>query len=141
MNSVRNFFIRKKNSLTSEQQEKPENLEMEICSGDVALRPVTDALFARVVDIIQKQKDELQALGKSTLEACFRTNRSNEDTDLTLVRNFFRRKKSSLTAEQQEKLQQLESEICAALNLEDFDRFLSILRNRAQELAHARLPD
>ena len=114
---------------------------MEICTGDVALRPVTDALFARVVDIIQKQKDELQALGKSCLEACFQTNKSNENKDLTFVRNFFRRKKNSLTAEQQEKLQQLESEICAALNLEDFDRFLSILRNRAQELAHARLPD
>ena len=138
---VRNFFRRKKFSLTSEQEAQLENLEMEICTGDVALRPVTEALFARVVEIIQKQKDELQALGKSSLEACFQTNKSNENKDLTFVRNFFRRKQNSLTAEQQEKLQQLESEICAALNLEDFDRFLSILRNRAQELAHARLPD
>ena len=138
---VRNFFNRKKNCLTAEQEAQLENLQMEICAGDVALRPVTDELFARVVDIIQKQKDKLQALGKSSLEACFQTNKSNEDKDLKFVRNFLNRKINSLTAAQQEKLQQVELEICAALNLDDFDRFVSILRNRAQELAHARLPD
>ena len=94
-NFVRNFFNRKKNSLTSEQAEQLENLEVEICSGDVALRPVADALFARVVDIIHKQKDELQALGKSSLEACFQTNKSNENKDWNFVRNFFNRKKFS----------------------------------------------
>ena len=46
---------------------------MEICSGDVALRPVTDALFARVVDIIETRKEELEAMSKTTLEACFQT--------------------------------------------------------------------
>ena len=90
---VRNFFNRKKNCLTAEQEAQLENLQMEICAGDVALRPVTDELFARVVDIIHKQKDELQALGKSSLEACFQTNKSNEDKDLKFVRNFFNRKK------------------------------------------------
>ena len=110
---ARNFFRRKKNSLTPEQQEKLETLEMEVCSGDVALRPVTDALFARVVDIIHKQKDELQALGKSSLEACFQTNKTNEDKDLTFVRNFFRRKMITLTSEQKEQLENLEMEICA----------------------------
>ena len=138
---VRNFFNRKKNCLTAEQEAQLENLQMEICAGDVALRPVTDELFARVVDIIQKQKDKLQALGKSSLEACFQTNKTNEDKDLKFVRNFLNRKINSLTAEQQEKLQQVELEICATLNLDDFDRFVSILRNRAQELAHACLPD
>ena len=44
-------------------------------------------------NIVQKRKNELKALGQRTLEACFQTNKSNEDKDLNFVRNFFNRKK------------------------------------------------
>ena len=137
---ARNFFGRKKNSLTPEQQEKLENLEMEICTGDVALRPVTDAQFARVVYIIQSRKEELEAMGKSTLEACFQTKKSNEDKDLNSVRNFFIRKKCSLTLEQQEKLDNLEMEICRGdmarrpVADPDFSRLVGIMQKRKDEL-------
>ena len=94
----------------------------------MALRPVTDAQFARVVDIIQKRRDEL------SLEACFQTSKSNKDKDFTFVRNFFRRKKSCLTLDQQETLEQLKCEICGTINTEDFERFACILQNRAHDL-------
>ena len=137
---VRNFFNRKKNCLTAEQEAQLENLQMEICAGDVALRPVTDELFARVVDIIHKQKDELQALGKSSLEACFQTNKSNEDKDLKFVRNFFNRKKNCLTAEQEAQLENLQMEICAGdvalrpVTDELFARVVDIIHKQKDEL-------
>ena len=140
LNFVRNFFNRKKYSLTAEQKEQLENLEMEICAGDAALRPVTDALFARVVDIIQKQKDELRALGKSCLEACFQTNKSNENKDWNFVRNFFHRKKISLTAEQKEQLENLEMEICTGdvalwpVTDAQFARVVNIILKQKDEL-------
>ena len=49
------------------------------------------------------------------------------------ARIFFVRKKSSLTVEQQETLEQLKYAICGAMNTEDCERFACILQNRAHD--------
>ena len=72
-----------------------------------ALRPVVHAQFREVVKILQKRKNELQQLGKSTVEACLR---SGEDKDLEYCRNFLRRKKDTLTIAEQQELTSLEEE-------------------------------
>ena len=140
MQFCRNFFRRKQASLTSEQEQELLSLEKGICADAVALRPVVDADFRKFVEIVQKRKDELQKLGKSSLEACFNTNRSNDDKDMQFCRNFFRRKQASLTSEQEQELLSLEKEVCV-VNLDDFRRFTTTLQTRSQELAQARLPD
>ena len=76
-------------NLDSGQKEQIEFWEAKLCNME------KDPEFVRLLDIIHKRKDELQALGKSSLEACFQTNKSNEDKDLKFVRNFFNRKKMS----------------------------------------------
>ena len=140
LKSCRNFLQRKKESLSPEQEQELLSLEKEICADAVALRPVVDADFRKFVEIVQKRKDELQKLGKSSLEACFSTNRSNDDKDLKSCRNFLQRKKESLSSEQEQELLRLEREVCV-VNLDDFRRFTTLLQTRGQELAQTRLPD
>ena len=128
----RNFFRRKSDSLTEAQKEELARWEAEICVDSAALRPVVHAQFREVVKILQKRKNELQQLGKSTVEACLR---SGEDKDLEYCRNFLRRKKDTLSIAEQQELTSLEEEICGAISSEDFHRFVSILQGRVEELA------
>eukprot|EP00434_Breviolum_minutum_P034662 symbB.v1.2.030682.t1/scaffold3473.1/size82075/2 len=128
----RNFFRRKSDSLTEAQKEELARWEAEICVDSAALRPVVHAQFREVVKILQKRKNELQQLGKSTVEACLR---SGEDKDLEYCRNFLRRKKDTLTIAEQQELTSLEEEICGAISSDDFHRFISILQSRVEELA------
>ena len=127
-----NFFHRKAASLTEAQKEELARWEAEICVDSAALRPVVHAQFREVVKILQKRKNELQQLGKSTVEACLR---SGEDKDLEYCRNFLRRKKDTLSIAEQQELTSLEEEICGAISSEDFHRFVSILQGRVEELA------
>ena len=127
----RNFFRRKSDSLTEAQKEELARWEAEICVDSAALRPVVHAQFREVVKILQKRKNELQQLGKSTVEACLR---SGEDKDLEYCRNFLRRKKDTLSIAEQQELTSLEEEICGAISSEDFHRFVSILQGRVEEL-------
>ena len=135
-----NFLKRKKSSFSPEQEQELISLEREICADDVALRPVVDADFRKFAEIVHKRKDELHKLGKSSLEACLNTQHSRSDKDLTFCFNFLKRKKSSFSAEQEQELISLETEVCA-VNLDEFRRFTTTLQNRGQELAQARLPD
>ena len=135
-----NFLKRKEASVSPEQEQELVSLEREICADDVALRPVVDADFRKFVEIAHKRKDELQKLGKSSLEACFNTQHSKIDKDLKFCSNFFQRKKASFNPEQEEELLSLETEVCV-VNLDEFRRFTTTLQNRGQELAQARLPD
>ena len=135
-----NFLKRKKASFSAEQEQELVSLEREICADDVALRPVVDADFREFAEIVHKRKDELRKLGKSSLEACLNTQHSRSDKDLTFCFNFLKRKKSSFSAEQEQELLSLETEVCA-VNVDEFRRFTTTLQNRGQELAQARLPD
>ena len=58
-----------------------------------------------------------------------------EDKDLKFGRIFFTRKAASLTEEQKQALTEFEVEICKTVNFDNFNRFVSILQDRAQELA------
>ena len=127
-----NFFHRKAASLTNAQKEELAKWEAEICVDSAALRPVVHAQFREVVKILQKRKNELQQLGKSTVEACLR---SGEDKDLEYCRNFLRRKKDTLSIAEQQELTSLEEEICGAISSDEFHRFVSILQGRVEELA------
>ena len=136
-----NFLKRnKKASFSPEQEQELLSLEMDICADGAALRPVVDADFRKFVEIVQKCKDELQKLGKSSLEACFNTQHTKSDKDLTFCFNFLKRKKASFSPEQEQELLTLEKEVFI-VNLDEFRRFTTTLQNRGQELAQARLPD
>ena len=134
-----NFFIRKAASLTDAQKEELAKWEAEICV-DVALRPAVDKDYNRLLEIVEKRKTDLQELGKSSLEECFLTHKSNTDKDLKFGQNFFRRKAASLTDAQKEELARWEAEICvdsAALRPavdKDFKRLLEILQKRKTDL-------
>ena len=91
-----NFLKRKKASFSPEQEEERLRLEREICTDDEALRPVVDADFRKFAEIVHKRKDELQKLGKSSLEACFNTQHSKIDKDLKFCSNFNGRKLHSI---------------------------------------------
>ena len=70
----------------------------------VASRPAVDKDYNRLLEILENRKTDLQELGKSSLEECFLTNKSNTDKDLKFGRNFFNRKAASLTEAQKEEL-------------------------------------
>ena len=129
-----NYFSRKALSLSDEQKEELGKWEKEICGDGVALRPADDKEFNRLLEILERCKKDLQNLGKTSLEACFMTNQSNQDKDLKFGQNYFRRKALSLTEEQRHFLTPFEVEICKTVNFDDFDRFVSILQDRAEEL-------
>ena len=91
-------------------------------------------IYNRLLEILENRKSDLQNLGKTSLEDCFMTNQSNQNKELQFARNFFRRKASSLTEEQKQILTPFEVEICETVNFDDFNRFVSILQDRAEEL-------
>ena len=136
----RNFFRRKKASLSSEQEQELLSLEREICADSAAPRPLVDADCRKFVEIVQKRKDELQKLGKSSLEACFNTQHSKSDKDLRFCFNFLKRKKACFSPEQEQELLSLEMDICAdgaALRPvvdADFRKFVEIVQKRKDEL-------
>ena len=81
---------------------------------------------------------------KPSLEACFNSNLSNTDKDLKFCRNFLKRKKTSVTDEQQKVVDEWEEIICGdgaglcpAIDA-DFTRLLSILENREDDLRQMR---
>ena len=130
----RNYFSRKALSSSDEQKEELGKWEKEICGDGVAVRPADDKEFNRLLEILERRKKDLQNLGKTSLEACFMTNQSNQDKDLKFGQNYFSRKALSLTEEQRQILTPFEVEICKTVNFDDFDRFVSILQDRAEEL-------
>ena len=109
---VQNFFRRKAASWAEAQKEELARWKAEICVDSVALRPAVDQEFSRLLEILENRKTELQGLGKTSLEECFLTNKSNKDKDLQFGRNFFRRKAASLTEAQKEELARWKAEIC-----------------------------
>ena len=133
----RNFFRRRESSLTEEQKQELAIWEAEICG--VALRPAAvDNEYNRLLEILESRKSDLRSCGKKSLKDCFMTNKSNQDKELKFGQNFFRRKESSLTEEQKKTLAEFEDEICKTVNFDDFDRFVTILQDRAQELSALR---
>ena len=128
-----NFWKRKKASFSPEQEQQLLSLEREICAEDVALRPVPDVDFRKFVEIVQKRKAELQKLSKSSLEACFNTQHSKSDKDLTFCANFWKRQKASFSPEQKQQLLSLEREICTEDDV-DFRKFVEIVQKRKAEL-------
>ena len=136
-----NFFRRKAASLTEAQKEELAKWKAEICGDGEALRPAVDTDFSRLLEILEKRKTDLQALGKASLRDCFSTHQSKQDTDFKFGQNFFRRKAASLTVSQKQELSELEVEICKTVNFDDFNCFVSVLRDRAQDLARLRQTD
>ena len=133
-----NFFHRKTASLTAAQKEELARWEAEICV-DVALRPAVDKDYNRLLEILEKRKTDLQEIGKSSLEECFSTNKSNTDKDFKFGQNFFIRKAASLTDAQKEELAKWEAEICVDVALrpavdKDYNRLLEILEKRKTDL-------
>ena len=136
-----NFFSRKAASLTEAQKEELARWEADICGGSVALRSAVNKEYNRLLEILENRKTELQQLAKESLEECFFTNKSNQDKDLQFGRNFFRRKSALLTEAEKDQLAEFEVEICKTVNFDDFNRFVSVLRDRAQDLAALRCTD
>ena len=137
----KNFFGRKAASLTEEQKQELAKWEQEICGDGVALRPAVDKDFDRLLEILQKRKTDLQNLGKASLQECFTSNQSNLDKDFKFCKIFFGRKAASLSENQKQTLTEFEVEICQTVNFDDFNRFVSILQDRAEELAILRYAD
>ena len=124
---ARNFFSRKAASLTEAQKEELAKWEAEICGDGEALRPAVDTDFSRLIEILEKRKTDLQALGKASLRDCCLTHESKQDRDFKFGQNFFSRKAASLTVSQKQELSELEVEICKTVNFDDFNCFVSVL--------------
>ena len=121
-------------TLTEDQRNEIAQWEDKLCTKQ------ENADFRHFVNILENRKDELQKLGKTSLEACFNTRHSKSDKDLTFCANFLKRKKASFSAEQEQELVSLEGEICAvdvALRPvvdADFRNFAEIVHKRKDEL-------
>ena len=127
--------------LDEAQKEELAKWEAEICGDGEALRPAVDSEFGRLLEILENRKADLQELGKTSLKDCFVTNKSNKDQDFKFGQNFFSRKAACLTEAQKQELAELEVEICKTVNLDDFNRFVSVLRDRSESLALLRYRD
>ena len=124
--------------LTIEQRQEILEWEAKLC-GNQHMEQSDAKSFAQLTDILQRRKTDLQELGKSSLEACFLTNKSNTDKDLKFGRNFFHRKAASLTDAQKEELARWEAEICVDAALrpaidKDYNLLLEILQRRKTDL-------
>ena len=134
------FFKRKKTSMTDEQQKVVDEWEEIICADGAGLCPAIEADFARLLTVLENREDDLRQMQKTSLEACFNSSLSNTDKDLMFCRNFFKRKKTSMTDEQQKVVDEWEEIICAdgaglcpAIEA-DFARLLTVLENRQDDL-------
>ena len=144
----RNFYGRKKGRLSEEQQKVLEGWNERICDDGAVVRPAIDADFLRLIGILERREDDLKAMRKSSLEACFMTNASNADSELKFGQNFLSRTKNSLSEEQQKVLDEWSEKICGdgavvrpAIDTDAFQRFVFILDSRAQELIALRKHD
>ena len=144
LNFGRNFFKRKKTSMTDEQQKVVDEWEEIICGDGAGLCPAIDADFTRLLTILENRQDDLRQIRKASLEACFNSSLSNRDKDLKFCQNFFKRKKASMTDEQQKVVDEWEEIICAdgaglcpAIDA-DFARLLTILETREDDLRQMR---
>ena len=140
LNFGRNFFQRKKNSMTDDQKKVVDECEKKICGDGAGLCPAIDADFARLLAILETREDDLRQMRKTSLEACFNSNLRNTDKDLQFCRDFLRRKKTSWTDEEQKVVDEWEEKICGdgaglcpAIDA-DFARLLTILENRQDDL-------
>ena len=139
-----NFLRRKKASMTDEQQKVVDEWEEKICGDGAGLCPAIDADFTRLLTILENREDELRQMRKTSLEACFNSSLGNRDKDLRFCQNFLRRKKASMTDEQQKVVDEWEEIICGdgaglcpAIDA-DFTRLLTILENREDDLRQMR---
>ena len=139
-----NFLRRKNASMTHEQQKVVDEWEEKICGDGAGLCPAIDADFTRLLTILENRQDELRQMRKTSLEACFNSSLGNRDKDLRFCQNFLRRKKASMTHEQQKVVDEWEEKICGdgaglcpAIDA-DFTRLLTILENREDELRQMR---
>ena len=139
-----NFFKRKKTSMADEQQKVVDEWEEKIRGDGAGLCPAIDADFARLLTILENRQDDLRQIRKASLEACFNSSLSNRDKDLKFCQNFFKRKKASMTDEQQKVVDEWEEIICAdgaglcpAIDA-DFARLLTILETREDDLRQMR---
>ena len=114
-------------TLTEDQWTEIRRWEDKLCTKQ------EDAEFRKFFNILETRKDELQKLGKSSLEACFNTQHSKRDKDLKFCSNFFQRKKASFSPEQEQQLLSLEKEICHEDDV-DFRKFVEIVQKRKDEL-------
>ena len=124
--------------VTADQKATLMDWERRLCSE------AEDIDFARLLTILENRQDDLRQMQKTSLEACFNSSLSNTDKDLSFCRNFFRRKKTSMTDEQQKVVDEWEEIICAdgaglcpAIDA-DFARLLTILENRQDDLRQMR---
>ena len=70
--------------MTEAQKEELAKWEAEICVDSVAYKE-----YNRLLEILKKRKSDLQDLGKSSLEECFFTNKSNTDQRFAIWSQFF----------------------------------------------------
>ena len=94
-------------SVTADQKATLMDWERRLCSE------AEDIDFARLLTILENRQDDLRQMQKTSLEACFNSSLSNTDKDLSFCRNFLRRKKTSMTDEQQKVVDEWEEIICA----------------------------
>ena len=124
--------------VTADQKATLMDWERRLCSE------AEDIDFARLLTILENRQDDLRQMQKTSLEACFNSSLSNTDKDLSFCRNFWRRKNTSMTDEQQKVVDEWEGKICGdgaglcpAIDA-DFTRLLTILENREDDLRQMR---
>ena len=71
-------------TLTEDQRNEIARWEDKLCTKQ------EDAEFRKFFNILETRKDELQKLSKSSLEACFNTQHSKSNKDLTFCANFWK---------------------------------------------------
>ena len=81
------ILIKIRDGLSEEQRQQIADWEARICCPQESEQSV-QVSFAQFINILQRRKSDLQDLGKTSLEACFMTNKSNQDKDLYLVETF-----------------------------------------------------
>ena len=120
--------------VTADQKATLMDWERRLCSE------AEDIDFAGLLTILENRQDDLREMQKTSLQACFNSNLSKTDKDLKFCQNFFKRKKTSMTDEQQKVVDEWEEIICAdgaglcpAIDA-DFARLLTILENRQDDL-------
>ena len=134
------LYCRLEKNFTEEHKQALKEWEDQICGDDAVLPPAYEAEFNRLIHILENREDELKAMRKSSLEACFMTNASNADSELKFCKNFFTRKKSSLSEEQQKVLEEWNERICddgamaRPASDADFLRLIGILERREDDL-------
>ena len=74
------LYCRLEKNFTEQHKQALKEWEDQICGDDAVLPPAYEAEFNRLIHILENREDELKAMRKSSLEACFMTNASNADS-------------------------------------------------------------